>query len=782
MDYGYFDEKNKEYVIKRPDTPTPWINYLGLDEYCAIISNTAGGYSFYKDPRDRRILRYRYNNLPVDRPGRYIYLRDNSTKEYWSATWQPTRKDLGAYKYECRHGLGYTQINSSYQDIETTTTYFVPLKENLEVWILRVKNNSDKQRGLSLLTYVEFCLWQAIMDMQDFQYSLNISRAECAGDTIYHLTNYYPKIGQDNFAYFSASKSISGFDTDREAFIGNYRDESNPIAVEKGESFNSLNRGGNPAGSHHIKMSLLPQQEEYVVFILGVEESKAKASQNTKRYKDAKYALDKLQAIKDAWRSHLANLEVETPDKDFNTMVNAWNQYQCRVTFNWARSASFYESGIGRGIGFRDSNQDCLGVLHAIAPSVKQRIIDLAKNQFKRGDSFHQYFPLTKAADKTGYSDDHLWLIVSTANYIKEAGDFGFLKTKVPFADGGSATMYEHLLRAVGYSFKTCGKHGIPLLGYADWNDCLNNLGKEAESVWVAQFLCYATKELAILAKIIKKEKDALRLNKLYQKMCNIINKRAWDGSWYIRIFDEYGRPVGAKKCKEGGKIYLNTQSWAILSEIADNKRAFKCMDAVREKLVTEHGIKLMGPAYKTFYPYIGAIGTFSPGLKENGGIFSHANPWAVIAETKLKRGDLAFSYYKRICPAARNSITHIQKTEPYVYSQFIAGDESPHFGMSRNSWLTGSASWNLVAASSYILGIRPDYKGLIIDPCIPCKWDSFRVKRVFRSATYEIEVINPKYVSSGIESIKVDGERIEGNILPVYMDQKSHCVKVVMG
>lgn len=782
MDYGYFDEKNKEYVISRPDTPTPWINYLGLQEYCAIISNTAGGYSFHKDPRDRRITRYRYNNLPVDRPGRYIYLRDNSTKEYWSATWQPTKKDLKVYGYECRHGLGYTQINSSYQGIETTATYFVPCKENLEVWILRVKNTTNRQRGLSLFTYIEFCLWQAIMDMQDFQYSLNISRADCVGDAIYHLTYYYPNAGYKNFAYFSANKKICGFDTDREAFIGNYRDESNPIAVEEGVSSNSLNRGGNPIGSHHIKLKLEPHEEEYVVFVLGVDENKAAARQKMKKYKDTNHALEKLQEIKEAWASHLAKLQVQTPDKEFNTMINTWNQYQCRVTFNWARSASFYESGIGRGIGFRDSNQDCLGVLHAISPSVKQRIIDLAKNQFKAGNSFHQYFPLTKAGDKTGYSDDHLWLIVSTTNYIKETGDFSFPKAKVPFADGGSATIYEHLLRAVGYSFKNCGKHGIPLLGYADWNDCLNNLGKEAERVWVAQFLCYVTKELVTLAKLIRKEKDALKLNKLYQKMSKVINRRSWDGSWYIRVFDEFGRPVGSKKCKEGGKIYLNTQSWAVLSEIADCKRAFKCMDAVKKKLVTEHGIKLMGPAYKTFYPYIGAIGTFSPGLKENGGIFSHANPWAVIAETKLKRGDQAFSYYKKICPAARNSICDIQKTEPYIYSQFIAGDESPQFGMSRNSWLTGSASWNLVAASSYILGIRPDYKGLVIDPCIPSQWDSFKVKRDFRGVTYEIEAANPQHVCSGIESIRVDGERIEGNILPVFKDRKTHYVKAVMG
>ena len=782
MQYGYFDDKNKEYVITRPDTPTPWINYLGLDEYCAIISNTAGGYSFHKDPRDRRITRYRYNNLPQDRPGRYIYLRDNLTKEYWSATWQPTNKNLKEYRYECRHGLGYTKINSGYRGIETTLTYFVPLKENLEVWSLRVKNATNKRRKLSLFTYIEFCLWQAIMDMQDFQYSLNISKAECIQNTIYHLTYYYPKAGFKTFAYFSSNKRISGFDTDREAFIGKYRDESNPLAVERGISFNSRNYGGNPIGSHNLKLTLRPQQEEELVFILGVDEDKPKAQEKINKYKDPKYALKKLQELKEGWETALSNLEVQTPDREFNRMINVWNQYQCRITFNWARSASFYESGIGRGIGFRDSNQDCLGALHVIPSSVNIRIIDLAKNQFKRGNSFHQYFPLTKAGDKSGYSDDHLWLIVSTTNYIKETGDFGFLKARVPFADGGAATLYEHLIRAVEYSFKNCGRHGIPLLGYADWNDCLNNLGKEAESVWVAQFLCYATKELAVLAKLIRKEKDCSRLNKLYQKMRRIINRCAWDGSWYIRIFDHKSRPVGSKKCKEGGKIYLNTQSWAVLSEIADNPKALKCMDAVKKNLATEHGIKLLAPAYKTFYPYIGAIGTFAPGLKENAGIFCHANPWAVIAETKLGRGNLAFSYYKRILPAARNAIAHIQKTEPYVYSQFIASDESPEFGRSRNSWLTGSASWNLVAASSYILGIRPDYKGLAIDPCIPKKWTYFKVKRFFRGAIYHIEVRNPEHVSSGIKAIAVDGKNISGNILPLFKPGTSHQVKVIMG
>lgn len=782
MNYGYFDNENKEYVITRPDTPSPWINYLGQDEYCALISNTAGGYSFHKDPRERRILRYRYNNIPMDRPGRYIYLRDNSSHEYWSVSWQPVIKDLNKYKYECRHGLGYSKISSVYRDIETQTTYYVPLKENLEVYILRVKNISNKARKLSIFSYVEFCLWQAIMDMQDFQYCLNISHAACEGSTIYHLTNYYPKAGRTTLAFFAVNKQLSGFDTDREKFIGDYRSESNPLALERGESFNSFNRGGNPMGSHHIKLNLGRGEEQYIIFVLGIEETRAGVQKKIGRYKNLEYSLKKLQELKDNWRGSLANLHVKTPDKDINTMVNIWNQYQCRTTFNWSRSASFYESGIGRGMGFRDANQDTLGALHSIPGRIKQRIIDLAKNQFKAGFSYHQYFTLTKAGDKTGYSDDHLWLVVSTSNYVKETGDFKFLKSRVPYVDAGPETIYEHLLRAVEYSFSNCGRHGIPRIGYADWNDCLNNVGKDAESIWVGQFLCYATKELSILARLIKKSKDAARLDRLYRRMSEKINKQAWDGAWYIRLFDYKARPIGSKKCKEGGKIHLNSQTWAVLSGIADKVRAMKCMDSVKKLLDTKHGIKLMAPAYKTFYPYIGAVGTFSPGLKENGGIFCHANPWAVIAETKLRRGDAAYSYYKKTCPAARNDISDIQKTEPYIYSQFISGDENPEFGRSRNSWLTGSASWNLVAVSWYILGIRPDYRGLLIDPCIPKHWDAYRVRRVFRGATYDIEVANPRHVSNGIESIEVDGKKIKNNVLPIFTDRKPHSVKIVLG
>jgi cellobiose phosphorylase len=650
MRYGYFDEENKEYVITRPDTPVPWINYLGLDEYCAMISNTAGGYSFHKDPRDKRILRYRYNNLPCDRPGRYIYMRDKETKDFWSCSWQPVIKPLSEFQYECRHGLGYTRINAVYKGIKSEAIYFVPLKENLEIWILRLQNLSKKERRLAIFSYVEFCLWQAIADSTDFQYTLNIANCLCEKGVIFHLTNYYPKVGFGSLAYFGASRKPQGFDCDREKFIGPYRSESNPLAVEEGFSFNSLAKGGNPVGSHSFYVTLKAKEKQSIVFVLGVEQDKPDGRRQVKKFANLAVALKELEKLKTDWRRYLDCLNLKSPDKELDSMVNTWNAYQCRTTFNWSRSASYYESGIGRGMGFRDSNQDCLGVLHTVAQRVRQRIIDLAKNQFKDGSSYHQYFPLTKKGDKTGYSDDHLWLILSTTSYIKESGDTGFLNKKIPFADRGQDSLYQHLIRAVDYSLKHLGRHKLPLMGYADWNDCLNNMGPGAESVWVAEFLCFNLKELSRLAGFLRKDKDSADFWRLATKMQERINQVAWDGHWYIRAFDTRGRPVGSSRCKEG-KIYLNTQSWAVLAEIAPRQRLLRCMDMVKKYLDTKYGIMLLEPPYKTFDPQVGAIGTFAEGLKENGGIFCHANPWAMIAETLLARPEYACDYYKKMAP-----------------------------------------------------------------------------------------------------------------------------------
>ncbi|MDD4953483.1 MAG: glycosyl transferase [Candidatus Omnitrophica bacterium] len=782
MKYGYFDDKNKEYVVTRPDTPTPWMNYLGLDEYCAMISNTAGGYSFHKDPRDKRILRYRYNNIPQDRPGRYIYLREQDSGEYWSATWNPLPKPLADFKYVCRHGLGYTLIKSHYKGIETQVTYFVPLKENLEVWIFKVVNTTKEARRLTIFSYAEFCLWQAMMDQNDFQYSLNIANCACRDGIIYHMTNYYPKVAPVDLAFFGASIAPAGFDCDREKFIGPNKSEANPAAVEAGHSFGSVARGGNPIGSHSFHLELGAGETKEITFVLGVAKDTRTGAKLVAKFSAAGFAETELARLKENWRDYLNHFFVSSPDKDLNTMVNTWNAYQCRTTFNWSRSASYYESGIGRGMGFRDSNQDCLGVLHTLSSRVRQRIIDLAKNQFKDGSAYHQYSPLTKKGDKTGYSDDHLWLIVSTAGYLKESGDFAFLNEKIAFADGTSASLYKHLARAVKYSLKKVGRHGIPLMGYADWNDCLNNMGPGAESVWVGQFLCFALKELARMSELLGKKKDAAAFLKSARKMQDTINKKAWDGQWYTRAFDAKGRPVGSKSCKEGGNIYLNSQSWAVLADITERGQQVKCMDMVKKYLDTEYGIMLLSPPYKTFYPYIGAIGTFAQGLKENGGIFCHANPWAMIAEAMLGRAENAFSYYKKMAPTTYNDIADIHMTEPYIYSQFIAGRDSHEAGRARNSWLTGSATWNYIAATWYILGIQPDYKGLKISPCIPKDWKEYGVRRHFRGAVYDIKVKNPRGVSTGVSSITVDAKMIEGNVIPSGKKGTTYKVEVTMG
>ena len=783
MKYGYFDDKNREFVITRPDTPTPWINYLGCDEYCALMSNTAGGYSFHQDPKDKRITRFRYNNVPVDRPGRYIYLRDQSSGDYWSATWQPVLKKKG-YKYECRHGMGYTVIKSKYSDISTEASYFVPLGDNLELWAIKIKNCSKKTRTLKIFTYTEFCLWHAEMDMTDFQYTLNIASAVKEGNAIFHQTGYAPKFGRLGIAYFACNKKVSGFDCDRETFLGQYHSESDPIAVEKGKSFDSIASGGNPIASVSLPITLKPNETKDVVFILGVADTKEEAAAAYEKYLNEKTVYKKLDELKNYWGKYLSSYQAQTPDKDVNSMVNIWNQYQCRTTFNWSRFASYYEAGIGRGMGFRDSNQDTIGVVHVIPDRVKTRIKELASNQFKNGSSYHKFFPLTKTGDKGGYSDDPLWLILATAAYIKETGDVAFLDEKVKYVDGNPAAMYEHLKKAIDFVLSEKGPQGFTLMRFADWNDCLN-LGKDnevAETTWVPLLLCLEIQEFLTMANFLGKDEDYEKYSKLGEEVKDNFNKKAWDGKWYIRGIDKYGQAVGSAKCKEGGIIDLLPQAWAVMSGVADEKRALVCMDMVKKYLDTKYGIMLMTPPYKEYDEKLGAVTTFAPGLKENGGIFCHSNPWAIIAETMLGRGEEAFKYYKTILPATKNKIADIYLTECYIYSQFITGKDNQNFGRARNSWLTGTAAWNLVAITNYILGVRPDYNGLVIDPCIPKAWKSFKVRRIFRGATYDISVRNPKKVNKGVKSLVVDGVKVEGNVVPVFKDKGEHKVEVVMG
>ena len=565
--------------------------------------------------------------------------------------------------------------------------------------------------------------------------------------------------------------------------MGPYRSEESPIVLEKGKSFNSVSSGGNPIASLSIDITLDPGKAENVVFILGVADKKNQAKSLIKKYSSLSSVNNKLDELKDYWNGCLSNYEANTPDEDVNLMVNIWNQYQCRTTFNWSRSASYYEAGIGRGMGFRDSNQDTLGVVHNIPERVRTRLVELASNQFKNGSSYHKFFPLTKTGEKGGYSDDPLWLILAVAGYIKETKDFELLSKRVKYVDGGDGTMYEHLIRAIDFVESEKGPQGFILMRFADWNDCLN-LGTDndrAETAWVPELHFLAIKEFVRIAELSGKAEDVEKYNTFGKKIKTNFNEKAWDGKWFIRGTDKTGKPVGSEK-NDKGKIYLNTQAWAVMSGIAENDKALSCMDMVKEHLDTEHGIMLMAPAYNEFDPILGAISTFAPGLKENGGIFCHSNPWAMIAETILGRGDRAFEYYKKILPPVKNKIADIHQTECYIYSQFITGKDNVHFGRARNSWLTGTAAWNMVAISQYILGIRPDYEGLLVDPCIPKKWKSYSVRRKFRNAIYEIDIKNPKGVCKGIASLVVDGKRVKGNVIPDLQDGKSHKVEAVLG
>jgi cellobiose phosphorylase len=781
MKFGHFDDANREYVITRPDTPQPWINYLGVDEYCGLISNTAGGYSFYKDARERRILRYRYNNVPSDRPGRYIYLRDAATGDYWSASWQPVLKDLEKYSYECRHGMSYTKISSEYAKIRSETTYFVPIGENLEIWRIKVTNSSKKKRKIGLFTYVEFCLWDAVNDMTDFQYNLNIGQTKFANNAIYHVTNYHTH--QGCYSWFWTNKKVASYDGVRQAFVGPYRSESNPIAVERGKCSQELAVGWAPFAGLNVNLTLAPGQEQEVIFVLGYGEKWGEEAKYLEKYKDPANVEKEFAKIRAYWDESLGKYSVKTPDAAVNSMVNIWNQYQCRTTFNWSRSASYYEAGIGRGMGFRDSNQDTLGFVHQIPLKVRERLIDIASAQFPEGRAYHQYSPLTKKGSGEGFSDDHLWLIQAVAAYVKETGDIGYLEERVPFNDGSTGTIWEHLQKALDYTWKNTGWKGLPKIENADWNDCLGLRGPngKAVSVMVAEMFVMMANLMAELAERSGRTPESGGYRRRAEEMKKRINGSCWDGEWYLRAIDDSGAPLGTAESDEG-KIWLESNAWAVLSGTADTERAKTCMDSVAKYLATKNGIVLFWPAFSVYHPEYGYVSVYPKGLKENAAIFCHTNPWAMAAEAMLGRGEEAFRYYKAILPSASNGKADLHMTEPYVYAQMIAGKEHKDFGQAKNSWLTGTSSWNFVAISQYILGVRADFDGLLIDPCIPAAWKGFTVRRVFQGATYLIRVSNPDQVNKGVSKMFVDGKEVRGNKAPVFKDAKEHTVEVVLG
>jgi len=806
--YGHFDDKNKEYVITRPDTPLPWINYLGCEKYFGIISNTAGGYSFYMDARLRRLTRYRYNNVPVDNGGRYLYIKDGDT--YWNPGWMPSCTILD--EYSCRHGLGYTVIKGKKNGVEAETTYFVPLGENMEIWKLTLANNTNQKKEITLFSFAEFCLWDAMDDMNNLQRNLSTGEVEVENETIFHKTEYRER--RNHYAYFTCSQKIDGFDTSRDAFIGVYNGFKDPAAVINGKCTNSVANGWYPVGVHQINVTLNQGEVKKLHFILGYMENKENEKFSApgiinktsflakiEDYKSSE-AVDKaFKKLKMYWNELLGKYRVEIDNKHVERMVNIWNQYQCMVTFNLSRSASFYETGIGRGMGFRDSNQDLLGFVHMVPERSRQRILDIAGVQLSDGSCYHQYQPLTKKGNEDvgrGFNDDPLWLITSTCAYAKETGDFSILDEAVDYSDvpGRKATLLDHLFLSLNYTLKNLGPHNLPFIGHADWNDCLNlncfskrpgesfqtygdKPGGAAESVMIAGLFLHACREFSALLRQIGAEGKIDELEKGYKLVKRAVETSGWDGEWFLRAYDYYGKKIGSKECEEG-KIFIEPQGWCIMGGIGlENGMARKALNSVEKYLATPNGIVLNQPAYSHYYLNLGEISSYPPGYKENAGIFCHNNPWISIAETILGNGDKAFDYYLRICPSIKEDAIETYRCEPYCYSQMIAGLDAPTFGEAKNSWLTGTAAWTFVNISQAILGIKPDYNGLMIDPCLPGSWTGYKVERVFRGTRYKIEIKKQKGVSRGTLRVILDNKELESNTIPILKDNRTHHVEV---
>ena len=810
MRFGFFNDEKSEYVITTPRTPLPWINYLGNQGFFTLLSNTAGGYSFYQDARLRRITRYRYNNSPLDSEGYHFYIRDGET--VWNPGWQPVKTELD--EYCCRHGLGYTVIESVKNGVKAEQEMFVPLGENCLLMRLKITNQTDSEKKLDVFPYIEFCLWDANDDATNFQRNYSIGEVEVTEKAIYHKTEYRER--RNHYAMLWSDQKPDAYDTSRDAFVGVYGSPACPQVVFEGDCTNSIAHGWAPVAAMQFHVNLGAGESRELLFGLGyienpVEEkfsapgviNKARAEAMISRFSTAEQFDAARTELAAFWKDLLSGYTVSSDDEKLNRMVNVWNQYQCMVTFNMSRSASYYESGMGRGMGFRDSCQDLLGFVHMIPERARERILDIAATQFPDGSAYHQYQPLTKKGNLavgSGFNDDPLWLIAGTDAYLRETGDWSILDESVDFDNDPALAqpLLEHLRRSFNYIVDHRGPHGLPLIGRADWNDCLNlncfsehpgesfqttgpSEGPVAESVFIAgMFVKYGRAWASILRHVgLPEEADAA--DKAVAGMEKAALTAGWDGEWFRRAYDANGDPVGSDLCEEG-KIFIEPQGMCVMAEIGkETGEAEKAMKSVKERLDTKYGIVLLQPAFTKYYLNLGEISSYPPGYKENAGIFCHNNPWIVCAEAVLGHGNRAFEVYKRTAPAYIEDISEIHRTEPYVYSQMIAGIDAPTFGEAKNSWLTGTAAWTFLSISQAILGVQPTLDGLMIDPCIPSDMKGFQVNRTYRGAKYHIRVENPDGVEKGVASLVVNGEAVPGNVIPVQPSGTDIDVRVVM-
>ncbi|MCL2628133.1 MAG: glycosyl transferase [Oscillospiraceae bacterium] len=794
MKFGFFDDKKREYVIETPYTPLPWINYLGSQEFFGLVSNTGGGYCFFRDAKLRRLTRYRYNNVPRDNGGRMFYINDGGV--IWSPTYLPVKTKLDSYR--CRHGMGYTIFEAELNKLSAELTFFVPLNENLEIHRLVLTNNSDTTKNISTTSAIEFCLWNAVDDNTNFQRNYSIGEVEVEDKVIYHKTEYRER--RNHYAYYSVNTKTDGFDTDLDSFLGKFNSYDTPRAVLENKSGNTIAHGWSPMGSHRLAAQLEPGESVEYIFLLGYTElpdaekwdgpaangiiNKKPAKEKIAKFSCSKTVADELSKLSVYWTDLLGKYQVASGDEKLDRMVNIWNQYQCMTTFNMSRSASYYESGTGRGMGFRDSCQDLLGFVHMVPERARERILDIAAIQFEDGAAYHQYQPLTKRGNAEigmGFNDDPLWLIACVYAYISETGDFSILDEPVQFdnKEGSEKPLFEHIRASFNYTLNNLGPHNLPLIGRADWNDCLNlncfsrepgesfqtcaNIESDAESVFIGGMFVLYGNQFAELCEKTGKSDEAAKARQSVKTMSDAVLKHGWDGEWFVRAYDSNGDRVGSKQCNDG-KIFIEPQGMCVMAGIGvETGEAAKALKSTKEHLTFEYGTCLLYPTYKEYHLNLGEVSSYPPGYKENGAVFCHNNPWVSIAETVLGNADEAFEVYRRICPAYLEDISDIHRTEPYVYSQMIAGQEAPTPGEAKNSWLTGTAAWTYANISQYLLGIRPVLGGLSVAPCLPEQFSNVKIKRIFRGAQYDITITR-----AAEKGLWVDGKKIDGNIIPI--------------